>query len=262
MLVKSLHADRIRGIVEFFAQRRVPVLLTKGAALDAVVYEKPWYTGSADIDVMIGCRPETLSPDTRAAAHALIRGRTPLERRIPVEGDWYGHHDVSMNGLLPIDFAAIWREARPIVVAGCPALVMAPEHLLLAACINSCRKRFFRLKAICDIAETARSGTIRWDRFGEAARQWCCEAIAYTALVVAAMTVACPVPVSVLDGLRVGPLRRRVIRYLSERQSFTPLAHVNGRFGTGLLLPLAVYRAGQHLTNFAIVRQYRRLRRG
>lgn len=261
VLVKSLHADRIRGVLDFFANRRVPVLLAKGAALDVAVYEHPWYTLSADIDLIVGCRLETLTRDDRDAAFALIAGRNPLERRIPVEGEWYNHHDISMNDLLPVDFAAIWQAARPITVGDRPALVMAPEHMLLAACINSCRKRFFRLKSLCDIAAIIEGGPIRWDRFADAARSWCAESIAYTALLVAAMTRACPIPQWVLDGLQVGPLRRRVIRFLSERQSFTSLAHLGQRLGTGIVLPLAVYRLHEHVTNVAILRRYRRLLR-
>jgi hypothetical protein len=257
VLVKSLHAERIRNVLAFFARRNIRVLLAKGAGLDSVVYEKPWYTISADIDLMIGCRAEALSLHEHAAVDNLMAGRNPLERRIPIESEWYVHHDVSMNGLLRVDFAALWQAARPISLGDQTALVMAPEHMLLAACINSCRKRFFRLKAICDIAEVVAAGAIGWEDVVRWARQWRCENIVYTALRVAAMTVGCRVPCSVFDEFGVAPLRRRVIDFLSARQSFTALAVGNRRPGPGLLLPMAAYRWGALLTNLALVcREY------
>jgi hypothetical protein len=252
VLVKSLHAERIRAVLEFFARRNVSVLLAKGAGLDAVVYEKLWYTISADIDLMIGCQAEALPQVEHTAVDAVVAGRNSLERRIPIESEWYGHHDVSMNGLLRVDFAAIWQAARPVSVGDQPALVMAPEHMLMAACINSCRKRFFRLKAICDIAEIVAAGAIRWEEVVRCARQWRSESIVYTALRVAALTVGCPVPCSVFAELGVAPLRRRVIDFLSERQSFTRLAAGNRRPGPGLLLPMAAYRWDTLLANLAI----------
>jgi len=260
VLVKELHAERIRGVLEFFALRSVPVLLVKGASLDRTVYLEPWYTLSADIDLMIRCRQEDFPGADLPNVHALVQGRNPFERRQNVEFEWFGHHDVSMNNLFPVDFVAIWKEARPIKVLDQAALIMAPEHMLLAACTNSCRKRFFRLKALCDIAEIIAAHPINWDKVVATARQWRCEIIAYTALLVAAMTLQCPLPQGVLDELRVPRWRRQAIEFLSRRQSFASLATLsrgshalNRRLGAGILLPLAAYRLKELLTNIRIV---------
>jgi hypothetical protein len=69
------------------------------------------------------------------------------------EYDFFEHHDVTMNGVLPVDFQAIWQEAVAVDYRGERTLVMRTEDLLLAVCINACRKRFFRLKSLFDIAE-------------------------------------------------------------------------------------------------------------
>lgn len=240
VLVKSLQAERVRGILQFFARRSVPVLLLKGTALDVTVYQQPWYTLSADIDLTIKCHQSEWPAEDRESVHALVRGRNRFERRTTVEFEWFGHHDVSMNGQVPVDFTEVWDRARPIRVDDQLAHVMCPEHMLLAACMNSCRKRFFRLKALCDISEVTSAHTIDWEYFARAACQWRCDIIAYTALGIAAITVGCSPPKSLPDQLRISPFRRRVIEFVGQRQSFSTLATLHRRLGSGLLLPLAV----------------------
>jgi hypothetical protein len=259
-LVKAVFADRARDILTFFASHSVPVMLIKGFALNATVYREPWYTLSADIDLMIRRRREDFPDVDREAAYKLEIGRSPLERRIAVEYGWFEHHDVTMDGLLPVDFDAIWNQARPIEFLGWMVLVMSAEHLLLTACINSCRKRFFRLKALCDISEIMLTQKIDWSEFVRVARQWRCEIIAYTALQAVAMTLGCAIPNSVLDELGVPSLRRRLIQFLGRRLSFSTLADLNGgnrflgrRLGAGLLLPFAVYNSGQLCSNLQFV---------
>jgi hypothetical protein len=259
-LAKSLFQERARGIVEFFARRSIPVLLIKGAGLDATVYRQSWYTMSADLDLMVQCHATDFPAPDRPALRELVKGRNSLERRVSVEFEWFGHHDVSMNGLVPVDFAAIWNQARSVKLLDQRALVMSPEHLLLAACINSCRKRFFRLKALCDISEIIRTQAMNWDQFAQTARTWHCESIAYTALSAAKMTLGSPIPGALPNTLGVPSIRQFVIRFLSRRLSFSSLSTLNGgrqvrnrRFGAGLLLPLAIYRWPQLLRNVTIV---------
>lgn len=259
-LLKSLFAQRTRGVLEFFGQRSINVLLLKGAALDATVYRQPWYTLSSDIDLMIPCLQSEYPTEDLPALHALVRGRTVLERHATVEFEWARHHDVSMNGLLPVDYADVWRRARPIHIEDQTAFVMCPEQMLLAACINSCRKRFFRLKCLCDINETVRANEIDWDLFARMARQWRCEAIVYAALLIASMTLECPVPLLLHEDLGIPMLRRQLISFVCRRRSFTSLASIhsgrslwNRQLGLGLVLPLVVYRWPQVLRNLLIV---------
>jgi len=84
--------------------------------------------------------------------------------RSGIECDLPGHHDVDMNGVLPVRFDRIWEAARAVDFHGQEAFVMAPEDLLLSLCINSCRKRYFRLKHLFDIAETVHRLDLDWNR--------------------------------------------------------------------------------------------------
>ena len=259
-LLKSLFRQRMRSILEFFARRSVKVMLVKGAALDVAVYRQPWYTLSADIDLMVQCRQKDFPAEDRQAVDHIVNGRSALERRITVELEWFGHHDVSLSGLLPIGFEEIWTQARAVQVLDQVAFIMSPEHMLLSACINGCRKRFFRLKSLCDIAEIMLAHEIDWDLFTRTARRWGCEIIAYTALLIADMALGASVPQGVLASLEVPPLRRQLIHFISRRMSFSSLAtsqggwrFLNRQLGVGLLLPYTVYRWRQLYGNWKIV---------
>lgn len=259
-LVQAIFAERARDILRFFARHSVQVMLIKGFALNRTIYREPWYTLTADIDVMISSRWADFPAADREDAYQLEIGRNPLEQRMGVEYGWFEHHDVSMDGLLPVDFAAIWKEARSFELKGQPALMMSPEHLLLAACINSCRKRFFRLKALCDISEIILSQRIDWTKFVDTAKEWRSEIIAYTALQAVTLTLGCTVPSSLSTELGVHSARRRVIRFLAERQSFSTLAGLSGtghflgrHLGLGLLLPFATYNIRQLWSNVKLI---------
>jgi hypothetical protein len=125
---------------------------------------------------------------------------------------------------------------------GVEVFVMAPEDLLLSLCVGACRKRFFRLKALFDIAETARQG-LDWDRFVLQAREDRCEGIAYAALLAAMRTLGAPVPAGALNRLGISRARSAVIRALVEHGSLTAPSPV---------LPYASYRWGQALRSIRI----------
>ena len=80
-----------------------------------------------------------------------------------IEYDYYTHHDITMNATLRVDFDRIWRDSLSGNWENRPIRLMSWEDMLIALCINSCRKRFFRLKALCDVAETVNRGAAQLD---------------------------------------------------------------------------------------------------
>ena len=155
-----------------------------------------------------------------------------------------------MNGVLPVNFQRIWAEASRISFRGRDVFVMSPEDMLISTCINSCRKRYFRLKALADIAEIINKyDDLDWEELTNKAREYDCHNIVYTALLVTKMTVGCELPEGVLDKLAVSPIRMAIIRYLSQRMSWSSLSSLySGRKLLGrklslpLILPYATYR--------------------
>lgn len=258
-LVKAEQAQRLaEGIARLRAAGH-QVMLLKGAALDLLVYREPWVVSARDVDLLL--RPEpgrTLAEDEKAVRRSLYQSG--------VECDLHEHHDVNMNGVLPISFDRIWRDARPVSWHGADAFVMAPEDLLISLCVNACRKRFLRLKGLFDIAEsTMRLQGLDWTRLAARAREDGCEGIVYAALRVTASTLGASVPPSALEDLRLHPLRVRLLRAAIARflRGATLTRDPADRQGAGapgsllsLLLPYASYRWGQALRSLRFALTY------
>ncbi len=243
---KEQVAARIAQVLAFLNQAGVDVMLLKGSALDVLVYAHPWYTTANDVDLVFRLRQTEMQ---NPAVPRFLDGFADIH----FEYDYFEHHDITMNGMLPMNFERIWADAREIDFRGHTVWVMSPEDLMIAACINSCRKRFFRLKALRDIAEILNHyRDIRWDVLADKARAYECGNIVYAALIATQSTLGIDLAPSALDGLAVPSPRAALIRYLSRERSFTSLANLyagNRLFGRevgrGLLLPYATYRGNQ-----------------
>ena len=214
-------------------------MLLKGAALDLLVYAEPWVTVSRDTDLLVRPLPGfQAGPEERELRSALYREG--------IECDLNRHHDVDMNGVLPIPFARIWQDARPIDFRGQAAWVMSPEDLLISLCINSCRKRFRRLKGLFDIAETVRRMDLDWHGVAEKARAYRCGGIVLSALFATAETVGLPERCRLADletlDWRLSPgrqaLLRKLVRGFAERASAALAGDTGARSaGISVLLP-------------------------
>ncbi len=246
LVTKQRLAVEIERVLAFFDREGLDVMLVKGAALDLLVYHPHPYTVSRDVDLIVRRREEDISEET-------LKGITDLLRHLPLEYDFYGHHDLDLNGVLPINFESIWDEANQIQFRGRPVFVMTPEDLLITACISSCRKRYFNLKALCDIAGIMSAyPEMNWEDVVGNTKLYRCENIVYAGLIVAEMTLGCELPAEVPDRLVDNPVRAAIIRYLSQRMSFSSLTSLysgekilNRRINLSLLLPYASYRWDQ-----------------
>lgn len=238
--VKEHEGMRLAAGLGKLAEVGLEALLLKSTALELEVYEGPWVTTSRDIDLVLRFRPGWgKGPEEKAVRRKLYRSG--------IECDLDGHHDVTMNGVLPVPFARIWEDARPVRYRGAEAWVMPPEDLLLSLCVNAARKRFFRLKGLFDIAETVRRLDLDWSRLAEKARAWRCGGIAFTALLATAETVGLPERVrwEELESLDwwLSPGRRALLRKLvrgfAEKAPLAALAGDTGARSAGLsvLLP-------------------------
>lgn len=237
------NSERLADALIFFERKSIEVMLVKGVALDAVVYDHPWFTVSQDIDIVTKARREEVPEETQSEIFNLFDNSD-------IECDYFEHHDIVMNGTLSVDFHRIWAEANKIKIGNQTAWVMSPEDMLISLCINSCRKRYFRLKALCDIAETVNKYShLKWQELIEKAEAYDCQAIVYTALFVTRLTLGCQVPDKVLENFKVGPLRAKIIHFLSWRlplSTFSSFFSSNYKLGRpldiSLVLPYCTYR--------------------
>ncbi|HEX4133861.1 MAG TPA: nucleotidyltransferase family protein [Bryobacteraceae bacterium] len=208
---------KVADVAGFCQERGIRVMAFKGAALDLLVYEQPWYTQCADFDLILDCKREVMTPDDLAALHQLCGEE--------IEAEFLDHHDLTMSNVLPMSFEAIWNEARSLRVGGHEVWLMSDEDLLLSLCINSCRKRFFRLKNVCDIAEFLRvRGQPRWDVFAQKAGERDCSGIAYAALFAGLITLDAPVSREALAILDINRAHAWTMRWLCGNLCFSSLA--------------------------------------
>jgi hypothetical protein len=250
-------ASRFERKLAFFKARSMAVMLIKGAALALLVYDQPWYTVH-DLDVVIKPGKMPLTCLMQAQIHTLFADLPGLEY------DFFEHHDVMMNGMLPVDFEQIWADSRTISYGAETVVVMSAEDMLITSCLNSCRKRFFRLKSLFDIAEIIeRTPTLNWNEFVRKTNQYRCANIVYTALVATGLTLGGTVPDQVLAALAINPLRAALIRYVSRRLSFSTLASLfsgldfyDAPLGPGLILPYLTYTPGQLWLKFTLRDQF------
>jgi hypothetical protein len=229
--VRERDADRLATGLARLREVELEAMLLKGMALALAVYEEPWVVTSQDIDLVLRPGPgwEKGKGEEKKVRRALYTNG--------VECDLETHHDVTMNGVLPVDFARIWREARPVSFRGVPAWIMSPEDLLISLAVNVCRKRF-RLKGLFDIAETLRRGeVVDWPRLGALAREGHCEGIVHAALVAAREALGAGLPAGALEALGLSPVRAALLKALVK--AFLGAGPFTGRSGRPLALGLA-----------------------
>jgi hypothetical protein len=249
--------ENLGKALSFFGARQVDVMLLKGSVLDLLVYEQPWYTTSVDVDLALRCKRAEVS-DEDAAEFRHFHHRTGIEY------DFYDHHDVVLNGVLPIDFDRIWDQATKIDFDGQQVYIASPEDMLITLCTNSCRKRFFRLKSLCDIAETINTREdLNWQELIRMAKVDQCNVIVYTALLATKMTLGCELPDNVFHDLAVGRVRASLIRYLIHYLSHNlPLLSIfpfsggkllKRKINASLILPYVTYRRYQLWRRFKLL---------
>jgi hypothetical protein len=229
-------------------------MLLKGAALDATVYEHPEYALSLDIDILVRRTRQDLG---RERAQNLWN----LNSSGPFEVAMGKHHDLDLGGLFPVNYPSLWEHARAVEVHGVATCVMGPADMLVFACVNSGRKRFFHprnLFALRTLVED--QGPIDWNEVTRSAERHRCGAFVYTALQCAARWLAVKIPADLRTRLRVSRARAALIRWLVENMSFaslemrttllqnrSPKAGIRERrkWQTSALLPFACYSGAQ-----------------
>lgn len=245
----ELQRSEFVKVAHFFQDRGVEVMPVKGLALDLIVYERAWYTIKADIDLLVRySRGDEHRIDQREMIALFRKLKTSFECETH-------HHDLSINGVLPIDFDLIWHDASALVFRDVRLFSMCPEDLLIVVSINCFRKGVFLLKAMCDVSETIRAcGEVNWQNVWERARKYKCEGIVYAVLLSVSHTIGttCWVP---LESLAISGPRTSLIRLFSMKLASVSVClnrewkskfkrHVFRNLLSATCLPLSLYPRG------------------
>jgi hypothetical protein len=232
----------LRRLCEALQAEGIPLILLKGIHLAAGVYGNMGLREMNDIDVLV--RREHL---TRTADILMDMGYAAQKTILPENTTQTAHHlpplvkpghaciEVHWNLTRPgksysMDPDKLWNRAVPVTVAGCEALALAPEDLLLHLCLHtSYQHQFaFGLRPSCDIAEIAHCfrETLDWTGLAERANQRGWRRGVYLAFVLANELAGAGVQDQVLEGLRPVDMTEQEVDMV-RRQTFTDKHEVN-----------------------------------
>lgn len=226
----------LRRLLSALKSEGIPLILLKGIFLAEAVYSNMGLREMNDIDVL--ARPGDL---TRIAGILTGMGYTPLQpicaeitlnsqhHLPPMVKNGHAAFEIHWNLTLPnesysIDPGGLWERAIPVQIAGCDALTLSPEDLLLHLCLHtSYQHQFaFGLRPSCDIAETiARFGsTLDWRTMTEQAARRGWQRGVYLALLLARELAGADVPADILEKLRPADMTATILG-IARAQIFT-----------------------------------------
>jgi hypothetical protein len=155
------------------------------------------------------------------------------------------HHDVVWNGVIPINFRKIWRDAEVHEVQGMPIYVPEAHDLIIISAVNIFRKRFLRLRNIVEIHELIRLQRPDWKALSERAHSYQCASLVYSALTATRAILGSDIRDTDLEALRPGAFRTRAIAVINPRISATAVCLETSFHDR-------IYKLQQGVLNFAL----------
>lgn len=214
----------------------IPLILLKGIFLADAVYGNIGLREMNDIDVLVHPADLTRVSDILAGmgypplppvcAEITIKTHHHLPRMVKNgQAAFEIHWNLASPGeSYSIDPGGLWERAVPVQVAGCEALTLAPEDLLLHLCLHtSYQHQFaFGLRPSCDIAEIIRhfGSALDWRIIAERAAGHGWQRGVYLALLLAEELAGAEVPAGILAKLRPADMTEAVLE-TARAQVFT-----------------------------------------
>ena len=222
-----LFYGELRLLLSVLKPEGIPLILLKGIFLADAVYGNIGLREMNDIDVL--ARPADLTRISDIMAGMGYRPIQPICADITLNAQHHlprmvknGHaaFEIHWNLTQPgesysIDPGGLWERAVPVKIAGCEALTLAPEDLLLHLCMHtSYQHQFaFGLRPSCDIAETiSRFGSaLDWQTTAELAACQGWQRGVYLALRLAMELAGADVPADILARLRPADMTESIL---------------------------------------------------
>lgn len=243
--ISEQKAKAMMEVLSYLDNKSFDIMLIKGSAMNVLVYRHPWLTVQNDVDIILkprGREIQDLTKDERREIYEYLAERD-------VEHGYTKHHDLYLSNLSAVNFEKIWDEATMINYMGRDVFVMSPEDMLITACITSCRKRFFRLKTLCDIAEIIyKYRNLKWDVVTSKAKEYRCNNVVYAALLITQRTLGCKFPEEVIDNLGVITARSALIRFI--------INYLNQHLSLSYLYPFPIERPKSRGLNLSMILPY------
>ena len=216
-LEQELSDANLSKILEYLKSAAHDALIVKGASIrfgHGGLYQ---HTMADDVDLVIrpsgGASGRVGVDQTWPVIDWLLDRRPQWVRQFDLDNRV--HHDVVWNGILPIDFEAVWDRAVRVDHGNSRFLVPGPIDNLILCSVNLFRKRILRLRSLLDIAELLDADRrMDWAELAARSSAFGCRAIVSSAIAATRATVGCAATDDDLEHLRVDRYARdRAIRH-------------------------------------------------
>lgn len=231
VLYEFVYPGQLARILQALADEDIPILILKGHALGATVYQQPMLRPYGDFDLLVP--PEKL--DAASAALARLGYRTDTTHDYPPDYHLTHHHLpplvhpewlpvelhwrlIEPSGALALDMLSVWEQAQPLMVGGVPARTLAPAHLLNYLALHAVNGHLFDigLKALCDVNELIAAPGFAWEPALAVSQAWRCTRQLYLLLAIVRRFYGDSVPVSVLDTLCPDGIEALLLAYCCD----------------------------------------------
>ncbi|HOW96218.1 MAG TPA: nucleotidyltransferase family protein [Kiritimatiellia bacterium] len=235
-----------RNLLERFQARGLRVILLRGLAVGEAVYGDGSLRPYSDLDLLLlkedlpAAKEQLREAGYGAPAKALEDGYYErqhlhllyVHRKTGVMAEIHWALDHRFTPWL-VDYAELFRDARPGTIAGAPALALSPEDMLLSLGLHlvkhgPCAELLLDRPAaaerilaagwwihVLDVAEAVERGreTLDWARVADKARRWNIGAAVRASLRCAGQLLRAPMPAGLIESLgapRASGLARRL----------------------------------------------------
>ncbi len=172
-----LHLENLAQLAQKLKDKKIPVIILKGAALCETVYPHVGMRLFCDLDILIQRKHiqeakgllEQLGyalSFTHARHHFMAFQTSP--HSLPLEVHWNLVNDASpfQKYAFKLSMDRIWQDARPFSFRGVEALGLSPEHRLIYLSIHMLKEGYSQQKWLLDIYYLLKSlrGQIDWPK--------------------------------------------------------------------------------------------------
>lgn len=237
----------LRRVLTALTAAGITPVLFKGAALTYTVYPDPACRQMGDLDLWLTAEemPVALSALERIGYAASVNERRPLAYQarylgeialkrptdgvVGVELHWSAFPGVWLTRTAAVDHVAIWQRARPVTVAGCPALALAPEDALIQVAVHLAVNHQMAapwLRGLLDVALLARAQAVDWATIAERAAGWRVGTAVWLVLQLTVELFGLVEAAPILSRLAPSPVRRRLLDCLVNTASMLALRNL------------------------------------
>lgn len=190
-----LHLENLAQLIKRLKEKRIPVIILKGAALCDTVYPHVGIRAFCDLDILVPQKnlPEMIAvlkhlgysiSFTQARHHFTAFRRS--NRSLPLEVHWDLVNPASpfQKYAFHLSLNKIWQDAVPLQIRGIEALWLSPEHQLIYLSIHMLKEGYANPKWLLDIYYLLKffEGRMDWQKLLHECREFQANRPVYYAL--------------------------------------------------------------------------------